>query len=108
MSLSVSRPTICSEVRPSGIVTECCTTLPSTMVPMTSRRLAFFWNEYSPGFNSERAFSANTAPMKAQRLLSITPSRCRVSAMSLMPARAGILTTLSSCSGPGASSFCLP
>ncbi len=27
-----------------GMVTACCTTLPSTMVPMTSRRLAFFWN----------------------------------------------------------------
>ena len=38
------------------------------MVPMTSRRLAFFWNEYSPGFSSELAFSANTLPMNAQRI----------------------------------------
>src|ERR1700709_248129 len=90
MSLSESRVTICSDVRPSGIVTECWTTLPSTMVPMTSRRLAFFWNRYSPGLSSERAFSANTLPIKAQRLLSITPSRCRMSAMSVIPARAGM------------------
>ena len=49
MSLSESRATICSEVRPSGIVTACCTTLPSTMVPMTSRKLAFFWNRVFAG-----------------------------------------------------------
>jgi hypothetical protein len=78
------------------------------MVAMTSRRLAFFWNRYSPGLSSERAFSANTLPMNAQRLLSITPSRCRISAMSVIPARDGMLTILSSCNGPGASIFCLP
>ena len=39
ISLSDSRVTICSEVSPSGIVTACCTTLPSTIVPITSRRL---------------------------------------------------------------------
>ena len=107
-SLSESRATICSEVRPSGIVTACCTTLPSTIVPMTSRRLAFFWKRYSPGLSSERAFNASTAPMNAQRLLSMTPSRCRASAMSVIPARAGMLTILSSRNGPGASIFCLP
>ena len=50
------------------MVTACCTTLPSTMVPMTSRRLAFFWNEYSPGLRSELAFSANTPPMNSPRI----------------------------------------
>ena len=50
------------------MVTACCTTLPSTMVSMTSRRLAFFWNGYSPGFRSELAFSASTPPMNSPRI----------------------------------------
>ena len=78
------------------MVTACCTTLPSTMVPMTSRRLAFFWNAYSPGLRSERAFSANTLPMNTQRLMSITPSRCSMSAMSRHAGARGMLTILSS------------
>ena len=39
---------------------------------------------------------------------SITPSRCSRSAMSRMPSPRGMLTTLSSASGPGASKRCLP
>ena len=90
------------------MVTACCTTLPSTMVAMTSRRLAFFANEYSPGLRSELALSANTPPMNTQGLTLMTPSRSSASAMSRLPAREGMLTTLSSCSGPGVSSICLP
>ncbi len=61
--------------------------------------LACFWNEYSPGFRSELAFSANTVAMKTHGLTSVTPSRFRVSAMSRLPARAGMLTILSSFKG---------
>ena len=109
MSLSSSRATICSDVRPSGIVTECCTTLPSTMVlDDVAQACVLLKRHIRPDFSSERAFSANTAPMNTQRLLSITPSRSRMSAMSLVPARGGMLTILSCASGPGASSRCLP
>ena len=37
-STSASRATICSEVSPSGIVKACCTTLPSTIVSIVSRK----------------------------------------------------------------------
>ncbi len=55
-----------------------------------------------------RALSATTPPMKTSLCSSMTPSRCRMSAISTMPARAGMLTILSSASGPGASKRCLP
>ncbi len=90
------------------MVMVCCTTLPSTMMPMTSRRLAFFWNAYSPGLSSELAFKANAAPMNSHGLISITPSRCRVSAISRVLERGGMLTVLSSANGPGDSIIFLP
>ena len=107
-SFSSSRATICSDVRPSGMVSWCCTTLPSTMVSTTSFTLACLGKRYSPALSSERALSANTPPMKTRRCASTTPSRLSRSAMSIMPERGGMLTTLSSCKGPGASNRLLP
>ena len=74
MSFSSNRATICSDVRPSGMVSWCWTTLPSTMVSTTSRTLACFWKRYSPALRPARAFSANTPPTKMSRCSSMTPS----------------------------------
>ena len=70
--------------------------------------LARLGKRYSPALSSERALSASTPPMKTRRCSSITPSRLSRSAMSIMPERGGMVTTLSSCKGPGASNRLLP
>ena len=88
------------------MVKACCTTLPSVMVSTTSRRLAFRVNLYSP---ERRSFCALRMSEPAMNSVgwSITPSRTSRSAVSRIPPR-GMLTTLSSVSGPGVSKCCLP
>ena len=108
MGFSISRATICSDVRPSGTVSWCWMTLPSTSVSTTSRRLACRLNWYSPDLRSSRALSAMTPPTKTHQGWLITPSRVNSSAMSRLPVPRGMLTNLSWASGPGCSKRCLP
>ena len=95
--------------QPSGKGDWCCTTLPSTMVRSTSRRLACLANWYSPDLSSsarlQRDHAADEGPADARRSRLPAPAgrRCRG-----CRGRGGMLTTLSAASGPGASNRCLP
>ena len=69
MSFSSSRATICSEVRPSGMVIWCCTTLPSTIVSTTSRTLDALGEEIFAGLELRARLEREHAADEDQTVL---------------------------------------
>ena len=106
MSSSRRRATICSEVSPSGIVSD---------APRRDRRhggddvaqAGVGFELIFAGLEIVARLKRKHAADKDPRLVDY-PSRISTSEMSRMPEPRGILTTLSSASGPGASKRCLP
>ena len=64
-------------------------------------------NDVAATWTALLAGRSGVAPDLSRKFV-FTPFAMRISAISVIPARGGTLTILSSCNGPGASIFCLP